>query len=239
MPLNLNEIEKQLDAELAKETTESLTNWINKKRMEDNKSLIGRKMKGFRFEGAGTGTLKNEGRIGTIDEIKDYTVLVRFGHGSRYGYPLDQVHEHLIPEQTEEEKTHAADSIRMRLGFVDEKVKPLGKEEVQRFIDEFESFNEQSHELHLYGSCAIESMERQKYDPEAIEEAIDLLNDHIKGAEHFTSYPQDFLRGTAPGTNRDIKELISISERHKQKSERLKKVVEYLEQLKYNQITIK
>lgn len=194
--MDLKKIEKQLDAELANETTESLTNWINKKRMEDNSKLIGRKMKGFRFDNKEGGLYffpDMDGCIDNIGKIIDIggdSALVKFDDGKRFLYPLDQVHEHLIPEETKEK-----------------------------------------------GTLKIE--DPSPYDPEAIEEAIDLLNDHIKGAEHFTSYPQDFLRGTAPGTNRDIKELISISERHKQKAERLKKIVEYLEQLKYDQITIK
>lgn len=188
----------------------------------EKKNLIGKKVRGFEFDDNLCRHSMREyvGEIGVITEIGFDCADIQFDDGANFRYPLDQVHEHLIPEQTEEEKTHAAD------------LKPLGKEKVQGFIDEFESFKEKSHELHMYGSCSIENMNIQEYDHEAIEEAIDLLNDQIKSSEHFTSYPQDFLRGTAPGTNRDIKELISISERHKQKSDRLKTVVEYLEQLK-------
>lgn len=109
--MDLKKLEKQLDAELSNETTESLTNWINKKRMEDNSKLIGREMKGFRFDNKEGGLYFSPDMDGCIDNIGKIidiggdSALVKFDDGKRFLYPLDQVHEHLIPEETEEKGT--------------------------------------------------------------------------------------------------------------------------------------
>lgn len=65
----------------------------------EKKNLIGKKVRGFRFEGdAGSEAIKQEGEIGTIDEIFDCTALVKFGD-NRYGYPLDQIEQHLVKDE--------------------------------------------------------------------------------------------------------------------------------------------
>lgn len=65
----------------------------------EKKHLIGKKVRGFRFEGdAGSEAIKQEGEIGTIDEIFDCTALVKFGD-NRYGYPLDQIEQHLVKDE--------------------------------------------------------------------------------------------------------------------------------------------
>jgi len=68
-------------------------------------NLIGRKIKGFKFENSNIGfsdEMNNFiGSIGKVDCVYSDRVLVEFDFGSYFQYPLDQIEKHLIPEENE------------------------------------------------------------------------------------------------------------------------------------------
>lgn len=69
-------------------------------------SLIGREIRGFRFEGGPGFTVDMEKHIGEIGKIetegKDYCT-VRFNKNKRWSYPLPELLEHLVDKEPEEE----------------------------------------------------------------------------------------------------------------------------------------
>jgi hypothetical protein len=96
------------------------------------KELIGKSVRGFKFEGSWDALyidhlmdkfIGEEGRIELVDE-DETTALVYFDDNNLYWYPLDQVYNHLV----EEDKIHT-------------KISPLTKffiflEQNQYFIDD-------------------------------------------------------------------------------------------------------
>ena len=67
-------------------------------------NLIGRKIRGFKFEDINIGYLpiidSSIGEVGEISLVLDDRVRVDFKENSWY-YPLDQIEKHLIPEENE------------------------------------------------------------------------------------------------------------------------------------------
>ena len=112
------------------------------------KNLIGRKVKGFKFE---RGVIlyppltdKHIGEIGKIKSIGDDYVLVQFKDGY-WRYPLDQIEAHLIPEVTTEEAIELLES----QGYKVTKEIPIGamclfsdvKDEFENNIGWVDTFN--------------------------------------------------------------------------------------------------
>ena len=66
------------------------------------KNLVGRKVKGFKFEHDQIGhiSMMNDyiGQVGEIASVGEYSFHVDFGDGWFFSYPLDQIKEHLGPE---------------------------------------------------------------------------------------------------------------------------------------------
>ena len=63
------------------------------------KNLIGRKIKGFKFEDGYNSEMDNHiGEIGTITHVRRSYCRVQFENGFCY-YPTDQIEQHLIDEK--------------------------------------------------------------------------------------------------------------------------------------------
>ena len=76
--------------------------------MEDKDSLIGKKMKGFKFKNGPGYVPKMNIYIDTIGTIKTHngTVCgVKFDNGDRWAYPYPEILDHLVEKEPEEEQT--------------------------------------------------------------------------------------------------------------------------------------
>jgi hypothetical protein len=71
--------------------------------MEDKDSLIGKKMKGFKFSGHTVGynfAMDNYiGVIGTIKSVRSDTVTVKFPNYDTWSYPYPEILNHLVVEE--------------------------------------------------------------------------------------------------------------------------------------------
>lgn len=102
------------------------------------KDLIGRKMKGFKFEDElikyDKSMKKHIGEIGEIIDVNTNFVQVSF-QGVIWYYPLDQIEQHLIPEDPTAEAIKLLES----KGYKVTKEIPIGA--LCLFADEEEKFN--------------------------------------------------------------------------------------------------
>ena len=74
------------------------------------KNLIGRKIKGFKFEDGGSSDMdKFIGEIGTIKNVYGNCALVQFKDGW-WSYPLDQIEPHLVSEDPTQEAIELLES---------------------------------------------------------------------------------------------------------------------------------
>lgn len=167
--------------------------------MEKPESLIGRKIKGFKFEGSEFPDIgydsdfmdKYEDEIGVIQKFmsKNYSFAVFFKDGFEFEYPANLIEQHLIPEETDSpDKPMTAEEV------ADKYLTPLGGSKLHRpyYILAMQEYHSQ--QSRSESEKAIKTMLDQADEIKDLKRKVEQLNaDKYRDNKELLELPQEYV----------------------------------------------